>query len=266
MPESGRRRPAWRRIARAALPRVGRGLLTAIVTCLPVAVLAGFAQLRSEPLQDLDESIIRAATDVTRDHPLLFDALIIWQEVFQPWRVYVVLIPAAIWAWRAGLRCRTIWGVSTALVGWNLGLDLKLLVQRARPVAEDPISQAPGYSFPSGHVSNVTMAMACVLVMVWPLLRRRPPALRAGLVALAATVTILTALDRIFLGVHYPSDTIAGALFAAALTTVSWLGYRRTPRSRRLPRAPGHVSTGAGRPGAGSPRHLTHPPRPGGRR
>lgn len=221
-----------------------------------MAVLAGFAQLRSEPLQRIDESIIRAATDVTREHPALFDALIDWQEVFLPWHVYVAALPAAIWTWRAGLRSRTIWGVATALLGWNLGLDVKLIVQRARPIVEDPISQAPGYSFPSGHVFNVTMVMACVLVMAWPLLRRRTPALRGGLLALAATITVLTALDRIYLGVHYPSDTIAGALFAVGLTTASWLGYRRTPA-----RAPAHRTSARS-----TYDHTTHPPPRGGRR
>lgn len=205
-----------------------RGLLTAVVTCVPVAVLAGLAQLKFDPLQRLDESAIRAATDVTRGNPALFDALIDWQQAFLPWHVYVAMIPAAVWAWRSGLRSRTIWGVATALVGWNLGLDVKLLVQRARPVVVDPLEQAPGYSFPSGHVFNVTMAMACALVMTWPLLRRRPPALRWGLVGAAACVSVLTALDRIFLGVHYPSDTVAAVLLAVALTYSSWAGYRHT--------------------------------------
>lgn len=248
---------------------------------MPVAVLAGLAQLRSSPVQRLDERVIAAATDVTRGNAVFFDVLIDWQEVFLPWHVYLAALPAAVWTWRAGLRSRTIWGVATALVGWNIGLDVKLLVQRARPVVEDPISQAPGYSFPSGHVFNVTMAMACVLVMVWPLLRRRPPALRRSLVALAALVTVLTALDRIYLGVHYPSDTIAGALLALALTYSSWVGYRHTAsrgsdtdaeRSEDCARPDRSASSGPQPPhrthpthGA-QPAHGTHPPRPGGRR
>ena len=224
--------PRLRNLLRATAPRVGRGLATAVVTCVPVALIAGLVQLQLDPLQRFDEGAIRAATDVTRANPVLLDALLGWQQALLPWHVYLAVVPVAIWTWRAGLRARTVWGVATALVGWNLGLDVKLLVQRARPMVTDPISHAPGYSFPSGHVFNVTMALACALVMIWPLLRRHPPALAYGLLFLAAVVSLLTALDRVFLGVHYPSDTVAGVLLALALTYSSWAGFRYKPARR----------------------------------
>ena len=71
--------------------------------------------------------------------------------------------------------------LAEAIVGWNMGLNAKLLVQRARPVVQDAVAGAPGYSFPSGHVFNVMMACAAVLVMTWPLLRRRSNALARAL-------------------------------------------------------------------------------------
>lgn len=225
-----RRSTTTDRLRRAA-PYIARALLTAVVTCVPVAVIAGLVQSGFEPLHRFDESTIAAATDYSRARPRLVGALVDWQGIFLPLVVYAVLLPpAAIWAWRRGLRSRVVWAVATALVGWNMGLNVKLLVQRARPMVAEAVSHAPGYSFPSGHVFNVTMAGATVLVLLWPLLTNR--LLRRALVGLLAVVVAATMADRVLLGVHYPSDTVAGVLLAAALIYSSWVGFTHRPADR----------------------------------
>ncbi|MEP7160674.1 MAG: phosphatase PAP2 family protein [Dermatophilaceae bacterium] len=216
--------------ARQVAPRLLRSAAAAVVTCLPVAVLTVIVTRGWDPLARLDERTIRSATDVTRAHPLLFDALIAWQEAFQPWHVYLVAAMAAGVVWRAALRARAAWGLATMVVGWNLGLQVKLLVERARPVYDDPVSSAPGFSFPSGHAFNTAMATGTVLVMAWPLLVRRPRPTRVALVAAAVVVVALTAADRVFLGVHFPTDVTAGVLLAAGLTSASYAGFRYRPR------------------------------------
>ncbi len=216
--------------ARQVAPRLLRGSAVAAVACLPVGVLSVLVTRGWEPLVRFDERAIRSATDVTRAHPLLFDALIVWQEVFQPWRVYLVAGAAVVVVWRAALRARAAWGLATMLVGWNLGLQVKWWVERARPVYDDPVSSAPGFSFPSGHAFNTAMATGTVLVMAWPLLVRRPPATRIALVAAAVLVVVLTSADRVFLGVHFPTDVTAGVLLAAGLTAASYVGFRDRPR------------------------------------
>lgn len=227
---------AHRRLVRRLAPRIGRGLLAAALTVLPVGILAGIVKNRIGPLVPADRRAVLAATDVTRAHPGLFDALITWQELFQPLHVYLATVPLLVLAWRRGLRGRTLWAVPTMLVGWNLGLDVKLIVRRARPDYADPVSSAPGWSFPSGHVFNVTMACVCCLVLFWPLLRGARARISAGLVV--AVLVVTTMLDRVFLGVHYPSDTVAGVLLAVALAFSSWVGYAGLPW-RTLGNGPG---------------------------
>lgn len=219
----------WRSHARAAAPRLGRGLATAVVTCLPVGVLAVIVTRKWGPLVRLDNELIRQATNVTRDDDGLRTALLNWQEAFVPQHVYLLAVPAVVWVWRSGLRARALWGLFTMLIGWNLGLQVKLIVERARPVYDDPVSSAPGFSFPSGHAFNAAMATATVLVMIWPLLSERPPWIRWTVAAIGAAFVVLTALDRVFLGVHFPSDVTAGILLAAGLTTASYAGFRHRP-------------------------------------
>lgn len=220
----------WSALARAALPRVARGLATAAVTCLPVGVLAVVVSRGWRPLIQLDNEIIRAATDVTRSHEGFRSFLLGWQEVFLPWHVYLACVPFVVWVWRSGLRARALWGLATMMVGWNIGLQVKLIVERARPVYEDPVSSAPGFSFPSGHAFNAAMATATVLVMVWPLLQERSRWVRVAAVGTGLVITLATALDRVYLGVHFPSDVTAGMILAAALTASSYVGFRAGPR------------------------------------
>jgi membrane-associated phospholipid phosphatase len=83
---------------------------------------------------------------------------------------------------------------------------LKVIVRRARPVLEELPAPSPtlyGRSYPSAHAST-SFAAAGALA----------PALPRGPLYAAA---ILMALTRPYIGVHYPSDVVAGALFGRAV-------------------------------------------------
>lgn len=219
-------------LLRTVLPRVVRGVVAAAVLCLPVAVLAVLVTQHWGPMVEADQRAVVAATNVTREHGLR-PALVQWQWWLHPTRVYLAAVPVAVWTWRRGLRARTVWGVVTMLVGWNLGLQAKLLVERARPLIDDPVAHAPGYSFPSGHAFNVTMMLTTALIMIWPLARGWSRTVRLVLIGAATLVVVLTALDRVFLGVHFPSDVTAGVLLALALSCASFLGFRHQPHKEK---------------------------------
>lgn len=220
MSASDEPRRGWRR-ARALLPSLGY----AVAVAVPVTALALLVRERFDAILAFDEAAVRAATDVTRAHPGLYTALAIWQEAFQPRWLYLVGTGLCVWLWvRHRLKTRAIWAFVTMMAAWNLGFDLKYIVQRVRPVLADPVSHAPGYSFPSGHATNAAAAATVLTLLVWPVLRR--PATRYAVCAVAVVVVVLTALDRVFLGVHYPSDVVAGVLVGAGLAWASYVGYR----------------------------------------
>jgi undecaprenyl-diphosphatase len=213
--------------AAASAPGRARRLLKAVAYgvgfAIPVAGLAYVVRSRFDPVLRFDEAMIVAGTELTRDHPALFRALVIWQELLQPRWVYIAGTLVCIWVWRRhGLTSRALWAFVTMMVCWNIALDIKFLVQRARPVVEDALTHAPGYSFPSGHAANAAAGATAIVVLVWPLLSRRG---RVAAVAIGAIVAAITALDRVLLGVHYPSDVLAGVILGVGMVLASYAGY-----------------------------------------
>lgn len=205
---------------------------------VPVAALAFVVRTESSPVVAFDEAVIVAATDLTRRAPGLRDVLLVWQEAFRGVWVNPAVALLCVWAWRRhGMRTRAVWAITTLLVAWGLAQVAKQVVARTRPVVEDAVSHAEGFSFPSGHATNTAAAALTVTLLVWPLLGRRG---RVVVPAVGASLVVLTALDRVLLGVHYPSDVVAGALMGTAMVGASYLGYvGRTP-TPHAPHVPHH--------------------------
>ena len=93
---------------------------------------------------------------------------------------------------------------------------LKNLFERGRPeVLVEPLTT---YSFPSGH-SSASFAFFLVLAVLAG--RGQPARLRLTWMLLACLPALSIALSRVYLGVHWPSDIIAGALLASGLCAAS---------------------------------------------
>ncbi|HEU4757910.1 MAG TPA: phosphatase PAP2 family protein [Agromyces sp.] len=123
---------------------------------------------------------------------------------------------------------------------------LKNLFGRARP--EDILVVADFGSFPSGHVANAaTIAVAIGIIApkrwVWV----------AG-----AFYTFLMAVSRTYVGAHWLTDTIGGALIGAGMALLVWTAFARKLERERLRRA----ATIAERNAARAQSHITPPARP----
>lgn len=132
-----------------------------------------------------------------------------------------LLVPLALIACltliRAGLR-REALAVALSLGGAMLISDLvKQLVSRPRPPVEH-LQAVTGSSFPSGHATQAS-AFWFSLVLVLP---AAGTSLRTTRVAagLALLIVLAVAASRVYLGVHYPSDAIAGMLLGTG-----WAAY-----------------------------------------
>jgi undecaprenyl-diphosphatase len=129
----------------------------------------------------------------------------------------------ALAVWRlavAGRRRAAVLLAVAALGGEALDQILKLCFHRPRPEAFFGLTVPPTYSFPSGHALTATCFYGVLAALLAA--RTRPLAGKAGLWALAAALAALIGLSRVYLGVHYPSDVLAG--YSAA---VVWLAAVR---------------------------------------
>jgi diacylglycerol kinase family enzyme len=93
----------------------------------------------------------------------------------------------------------------------------------------DPVTTLSTFSFPSGHATGIAAAAGVVIVLTLALVRR--PALRGALVVTALALALLVGADRIFLGVHNPTDVIAGYAVGGLWVLGAGLAYHPFPPS-----------------------------------
>jgi undecaprenyl-diphosphatase len=113
----------------------------------------------------------------------------------------------------------------TLMSGWVVDTAIKSTVGRPRPTLVPHLTEAAGASFPSGHSFNSACVYIAIALAFAALSPRR--SVRWTLIGAAVVMTILIALSRVWLGVHWPSDAIAGWSGGAAWAfTASALLYR----------------------------------------
>ena len=94
---------------------------------------------------------------------------------------------------------------------------LKLLVQRPRPEGFRLIEET-GYSFPSGHSMASTAFYGLMIYLVFKNVKNKTA--KTIICALFGLLIILIGMSRIYLGVHYASDVIAGFVLSIAYLVV----------------------------------------------
>ena len=125
-------------------------------------------------------------------------------------------------------RLRTALFVFAASAGgMALGSLLKHVYARPRPTIVPHLVDVTSTSFPSGHATDSAM----VYLTLAALLARTVPerAVRIYIIGVAILLTLLIGCSRVFLGVHYPSDVVAGWTLGAAWALACSLAYARLP-------------------------------------
>lgn len=119
--------------------------------------------------------------------------------------------------------------------GMALSTLLKLAFQRPRPDLVPHGAEVYTASFPSGHamLSAVTyLTLAALLIQVQVQWRAKTYVL-----ALAVLVTLLIGISRVYLGVHWPTDVLAGWCIGAAWALLCWLAALALQRNRQVERS-----------------------------
>ena len=128
------------------------------------------------------------------------------------------------------LRSEALVLAGTVASGWLVGWVLKLLVGRDRPEIVPHLMHAGGQSFPSGHsFGAATVYVAIALAFATYSARR---SVRWTIVGGALVLSAAVAWSRVWLGVHFPTDVIAGWLGGTGWALLgAVLGDRMTARS-----------------------------------
>ncbi|RDI62101.1 undecaprenyl-diphosphatase [Microvirga subterranea] len=131
--------------------------------------------------------------------------------------------------------------VLVAVIGGTLlSSGLKLGFERPRPDLVPHATRVYTASFPSGHamMSAVTyLTLGALLARVET--RRRA---RAFIVGLAVAMTLLVGMSRVYLGVHWPSDVLAGWSVGAAWASLCWFVALQLQRRGQVEK-PGETSS-----------------------
>ena len=108
---------------------------------------------------------------------------------------------------------------------------LKLVYARPRPLLVPHLVDVTSTSFPSGHATD----SAIVYLTLAALLARTVPgrSLRIYIVGVAALLTLLIGVSRVYLGVHWPSDVVAGWAIGAAWALACSLVHARLSASAK---------------------------------
>jgi len=123
-----------------------------------------------------------------------------------------------------GRRATALFVFVATAGGQALNSLLKLGIDRPRPELVSHLVNVHTLSFPSGHA----MMSAVIYLTLGVLLARWLPGRMARLYVLfiAVLLTFLVGLSRVYLGVHWPSDVLAGWCAGAAWAMLCWLGWR----------------------------------------
>ena len=196
-----------------------------LVLLAPVGLLGALVAGRWAPLRDSDVAVTDATHAWAVKQPAMVDAMNVWTLVFSPMALRGAALLLAIWLFRRRDTRAAWWVIITMAAGGLIAALVKLVVQRDRPSFLDPVAEATGYAFPSGHAANAALAAGVFLLI----LRRH----RRLLWPAAAVVTVITGLTRIGLGVHWTSDVVAGWFLGAATVAAAATALHPSKPPRR---------------------------------
>jgi undecaprenyl-diphosphatase len=133
-----------------------------------------------------------------------------------------------------GLWRRALIVIGASFGGWFLNGALKQLFQRPRPDVVPHLREAMSLSFPSGHALQSAAVYLTLGVLMMRFAHRRMTKIYCLVVAGIATV--LVGASRVYIGVHYPTDVIAGWLIGLSWALLCWTIERSLERQAGLKR------------------------------
>jgi undecaprenyl-diphosphatase len=186
--------------------------------------------IEREPIY-LDNSIlfwIHSQATATYDHIFFVITTMGNVEFLGP---FTLLVVGLFWYKKQHLNALIVF---TSVAGAAIAnVVLKLLFHRDRPVLWQSMIHETGYSFPSGHAMLSTALLLSLIFIAWNT-KARWWALAGGIVLIC-----LVGISRLYMGVHYPTDIVAGwcasSLWVSVVFAVVHRFSYRVEQTKSLP-------------------------------
>jgi membrane-associated phospholipid phosphatase len=219
-------------VEEGAAPLVGAAL--AVGLAIAAAAMALFVWLGEEMLEGQTRAVDLWIRNLIHGHAVPgLTSVMVAASVWGAPRVLSIfgLVAAVVFLvrhWRRGAVLLLVLMTGAGM----LDVLLKRLYGRARPLPLFDFYPAPrSYSFPSGHALFATCFFGGVAMLAAH--RVRHPAARVAICLAALVAIALIGISRIYLGVHYPSDVLAGLAAGTVWVGAVALGDRLAEHRRR---------------------------------
>jgi membrane-associated phospholipid phosphatase len=222
----------------AKLGPLGRYELRATLLGLAVALVGiPFGLLLHQvttdgPLTALDDSAARWLNDRFNGEDGMITLLEVVSFLGKPiFLLFAIGIPG-VWIFLHGGRKLGIFLAVTCIGGGIVDTIVKVAVGRPRPEVDEPIIEAFGKSFPSGHSMQAVVCYGALLLVVLPIIDGR---VRTAAIAGYVVLFLAIGFSRLSLGVHFISDVLGGYVLGAAWLACSVAAFEiwREERGKR---------------------------------
>ncbi|MBU5363785.1 phosphatase PAP2 family protein [Enterococcus devriesei] len=188
--------------------------LTGSFALLFFAALCYIIRFYPETLNGFDRGIIHAVHGLSPQ----MNSYFLWVTKFaNPITVVILSIVFVALFYFNQQKITALWlALSMALISGLGNHLLKLFFHRARPTILPHLVTEHSFSFPSGHATASTLLYGTLIFVAGLFFKEKVPRLLVQIVLGLLIFSII--VSRIYLGVHYPSDVLAGFLFGS-----SWL-------------------------------------------
>jgi undecaprenyl-diphosphatase len=213
------------------------GLLVAVAGTWGFVVLAG--EVLEGDTQRLDDRILRSLRRADDPSRLIGPDWMedVARDVTALGGVTVIVLVTAVVAGYLLLDRKyaaTLFVLAATGTGFAVSAGLKALFRRPRPEVVPHLMPAQHTSFPSGHSMMSAVVYLTLGALLARLIARRR--LKFYVLEVAVLLTGIVGVSRVFMGVHYPTDVLAGWCAGLVWATLCWLVSRRLQRHGAIER------------------------------
>ncbi|GBD47495.1 phosphatase PAP2 family protein [Methylopila sp. Yamaguchi] len=215
--------PAWR------MPEFNTLIAFLVASGMAFAFTRIADEMAEGETRAFDESILlalRRSDDPARPiGPWWLEAAMIDVTSLGGWTVLALLTTLVVVYLFITARTGAAWLVLASVAGGSvLSSVLKMGFARPRPELVDHLVNVSSASFPSGHAMLSAATYLTLGVLLARTEKRR--SVRGFIFGVAVALTLVIGMSRVYLGVHYPTDVLAGWCMGASWALVCWLVAR----------------------------------------